>query len=68
MAMKSIFDQVEENMEGLVASQIDWTNCATSEQLQKAREGQLSLQVYQREIPAQWLGDLKGKKVLCPAC
>ena len=46
--MKSVFDQVEENMERLVASQIDWTNCATPEQLRKAREGQLSLMVYQR--------------------
>ena len=65
--MKSVFDRVEQNMERLVASQIDWTNCATPEQLRKARDGRLSLRVYQREIPAQWLGDLKGKKVLCLA-
>ena len=65
--MESVFDQVEQNMERLVEAQIDWTNCATAEQMQKAREGQLSLRLYEREIPAQWLGELRGKKVLCLA-
>ena len=41
--MDTVFDQVEKNMERLVASQVDWTQCATPEQLAQARKGLLSL-------------------------
>lgn len=65
--MKSIYEQVESNMDRLVDNQVDWTASATPEQLMNARNGRLSLHFYGREIPAQWLGDLRGKKVLCLA-
>lgn len=65
--MKSIYEQVESNMDRLVGNQVDWTASATPEQLMKARAGQLSLHFYGREIPGRWLGDLRGKRVLCLA-
>lgn len=65
--MKTVFDQVEKNMDRLVDNQVDWTICATPEQLQQARMGQLVLRFYGREIPAHWLGELHGKQVLCLA-
>lgn len=65
--MKTVFDQVEQNMDRLVESQVDWTMCATPEQLQEARMGQLALHFYGQEIPAHWLGELRGKRVLCLA-
>ena len=65
--MKSIYEQVESNMDHLVENQVDWTMGATPEQLQQARLGQPALHFYGREIPARWLGDLRGKRVLCLA-
>ncbi|MBQ8557051.1 MAG: class I SAM-dependent methyltransferase, partial [Clostridia bacterium] len=42
--------------------------CATSEQLQKARNGELELMFgYAHAVPREWLGELRGKKVLCLA-
>jgi len=67
MPMDTVFDQVEKNMERLVASQIDWTQCATPEQLTEAREGRLSLGFYGKEIPSQWFGEVQGRNVLCLA-
>lgn len=66
--MGDIFKKVEHNIDQLVENDVNWSACATQEQLQRAREGKLELLVgVDGAIPAEWLGDLQGKKVLCLA-
>ena len=65
--MDNIFDQVEKNIDNLVINNADWTACATKEELDAARNGNLVLHFYDREVPKEWLSDIKGKKVLCLA-
>ncbi len=66
--MDSIFDQVERNIDKLVEQNVNWSACATPEQLQNARAGKLELTFGgDKAIPSEWLGDLRGKKVLCLA-
>ncbi len=63
----NVFEQVEKNINNLVENNVNWSACATPEEMQKAREGQLSLKFFDKEIPTEWLKDIKGKKVLCLA-
>lgn len=66
--MSSVFDQVEKNIDRLAEAQVNWSACATAEQLHKARQGRLELFFSDEEaVPSTWLGDLHGKKVLCLA-
>ena len=65
--MNTIFEQVEKNIDHLVESNADWTASATPEQLQAARDGQLNLKFFVKDMPAEWLEGIKGKKVLCLA-
>ena len=66
--MDSIFDRVERNIDALVENDVNWSACATPEQLQQAREGKLALTFgVDGVVPAGWLGDLRGKRVLCLA-
>ena len=65
--MEKIYEQVERNIDNLVENNVNWSACATSEQMQRAREGQLKLHFFDKDVPPEWLGDLKGKKVLCLA-
>ena len=65
--MEDIFEQVEKNIDSLVVSQADWTACATAEELAAARNGKAVLRFWDREIPDEWLKDIRGKKVLCLA-
>lgn len=65
--MEKIYEQVEKNIDYLVENNVDWSVCATSEQMQMAREGQLKLKFFDKDVPAEWLSDIKGKKVLCLA-
>lgn len=66
--MRDIFAQVERNIDRLVENDVDWSACATPEQLQRAREGKLELLFgFDQAIPGDWLGDLHGKKILCLA-
>ena len=66
--MENIFKLVESNIDRLVENDVNWSICAAPEQLQKAREGKLELPFGPNSvIPADWLGDLCGKKVLCLA-
>lgn len=65
--MENIFKQVEKNIDDLVESSIDWTACASKEQLQAARTGKLKLPFFHKYIPEEWLKDIKGKKILCLA-
>lgn len=66
--MDNVFDQVERNIDRLAENDVNWSVCATPEQLQKAREGRLELLFgFDGAVHAQWLGDLHGKRVLCLA-
>lgn len=63
-----VFKQVERNIDQLVEKGVAWAAPATPQQLQSAREGKLALLFgFDGAVPAEWLGDLKGKKVLCLA-
>ena len=66
--MNDVFAQVERNIDRLVENEVDWAVCATPEQLDRARHGQLELMFgSDGAVPAEWLGDLRGKRVLCLA-
>lgn len=65
--MKNIFEQVEKNIDNLVVNSVDWTASASKEQLQAAKAGNLKLQFFDKDVPNEWLQDVKGKKVLCLA-
>ena len=66
--MRDIFDQVERNIDRLVERGVNWSACATPQQLQQARKGRLELMFGSDQvIPPEWLGDLNGKKALCLA-
>lgn len=65
--MEDIFEQVEKNIDNLVASNVDWTVCASKEQLNAARAGKLRLPFFDSYVPKEWLKDIKGKRVLCLA-
>lgn len=65
--MDNIFEQVEKNIDSLVADSVDWTACASQKQLQEARMGNLKLRFWDRDIPQEWLKDISGKRVLCLA-
>lgn len=63
----NIFEQVEKNINELVENNVNWSACATAEEMQRAREGRLSIKFFDKEVPADWLKDVKGKMVLCLA-
>lgn len=65
--MKSIFERVEKNIDELAANNVDWSRCASKEQLRAAREGKIKLPFFNRDIPGEWIENIKGKKVLCAA-
>lgn len=65
--MKNIFEQVEKNIDDLVTNNVDWAACASKEQLQVAKAGKLKLKFFDKDVPEEWLKDIKGKKVLCLA-
>lgn len=65
--MKNIFEQIEKNIDNLVINQADWTACATNEELESARNGKVTLRFWDKEVPEDWLKDIKGKRVLCLA-
>ena len=63
----NVYERVEKNINQLVENNVNWSACATFEEMQKAREGQLSIKFFDKEIPTDWLKDIKGKKILCLA-
>lgn len=66
--MKSVFDQVEQNIDRLVSEGVGWSRCASEEDIRAAMEGQLHLHLLrEREIPAAWIPPLKGLRALCLA-
>ena len=66
--MENIFDKVETNMDNLVNNNVWWSNCATAEQMEMAKNGNLELTLgISKPIPKEWIVDIVGKKVLCLA-
>lgn len=63
----NVYEKVERNIDALVENNVDWSTCATQEEMNKARQGQLSMKFFDKEIPTDWLKDIKGKKILCLA-
>lgn len=63
----NVYEQVERNINKLVEHNVNWSACATPEEMQKAREGELTIKFFDKEIPWDWLKDIKGKKILCLA-
>ena len=61
--IENIFKQVEKNIDNLVANDVEWTACASKEQLQAARAGKLKLQFFNKDVPKEWLQDIRGKKI-----
>lgn len=63
-----VFGRVERNIDRLVEDGVNWSACATPEQLQQARNGRLLLTFgVDGVIPPEWLGDVRGRRVLCLA-
>lgn len=63
-----IFRQVEKNIDRLAQDDVCWSQPASAQQLQSAREGKLKLPLgANASLPTEWLGELRGKKVLCLA-
>ena len=60
--MNHIFEQVEKNIDNLVTNNVDWTACASKEQLQAARTGKLNLQFFDRDVLEEWLKNIYGKR------
>lgn len=57
----NVYEQVEKNIDELVDNNVDWSACATSEEMHNAREGKLSIKFFDKEVPADWLKDIKGR-------
>ena len=67
-SMKDIFKQVENNIDNLVDKKVSWSSCATAENLQEARAGNLELKLgISKPVPKSWINDIQGKKILCLA-
>lgn len=63
----NVYEQVERNIDELVENHVDWSACATPEEMQNARKRKLLIKFFDKEIPADWLKDIRGKKILCLA-
>ncbi len=63
----NVYEQVERNINELVENNVDWSACATPEEMQNAKEGKLTIKFFDNEILKDWLKDIKGKKILCLA-
>ena len=67
MIVNDVFEQIEKNIDNLVVNQANWTESATKEELDMARTGKLTLHFWDKEVPQEWLKDIRDKKVLCLA-
>ena len=61
----NVYEQVEKNIDELVDNNVDWSACATSEEMHNAREGKLSIKFFDKEVPADWLKDNKDVILNC---
>ena len=66
--MDGIFRQVERNIDQLASQHVDWSRCATEEDILAARRGQVHLHFFrEKEVPAAWLPPLEGLRALALA-
>ena len=63
----NICEQVEKNIDALVTGQADWTSCASPKELDDARNGDVVLHFWDKEVPKDWLKVIRGKRALCLA-
>lgn len=63
----NVFKQVEKNIDELATKNVYWSACASKEDMEKARHGDLKISFFDKQIPSDWLRDVKDKKVLCLA-
>ena len=55
-------------MDDLVDNQVWWSNCATAEQMDAAKNGSLEITLGgSKPVPKDWIANISGKKVLCLA-
>ena len=55
-------------MDDLVDNQVWWSNCATAEQMDAAKNGSLEITLGgSKPLPKDWIAHISGKKVLCLA-
>ena len=67
--MQDISDYNREAWNHKVAQGNQWTRAVSSEEVQEARQGQLSVVLTPKKtVPPEWLGEVKGQAVLCLAC
>ena len=53
--MKDLYKQVENNMDDLVDNQVWWSNCATAEQMDAAKNGSLEITLGgSKPVPKDW--------------
>lgn len=63
-----IFEQVARNIDRLVENNVDWSRCASNDEIANARDGKISLHLLrQKPVPEEWLPDVRGLNVLCLA-
>lgn len=66
--MENIFNKVEINMDNLVDNNVWWSDCATAEQMEQAKNGKLELTLgISKPVPEEWIANISDKKVLCLA-
>lgn len=66
--MENIFNKVEINMDNLVDNNVWWSDCATAEQMEQAKNGKLELTLgISKPVPKEWIANISDKKVLCLA-
>ena len=63
----NIYEQVEKNIDELVEKNVYWSACATAKEMKRAKEEDIRIKFFDKEIPSDWLKNVKGKKVLCLA-
>ena len=65
--MMNIYEQVEKNIDELVEKNVYWSACASAKEMKRAKEEDIRIKFFDKEIPSDWLKNVKGKKVLCLA-
>lgn len=58
----NIYEQVEKNIDELVEKNVYWSACATAKEMKRAKEGDIRIKFFDKEIPSDWLKNVKGKK------
>jgi len=57
--MMNIYEQVERNINELVDNNVDWSACATSEEMQNAKEGKLTIKEHGKKLDIHHIKEIK---------